>query len=237
MTLKTLQITPLLVIALTSAAICQENSAVQSPEFAPVDDRGPSLVAAASYEVPAYDKSFPLHIMRNPSTIKDLELVKSQRDKIKEIDQAFNQDREMLDREFMLIGDSTTAKTALNAKYAALYKKRATELSDVLLPHQQERIQQIVHQTSLSSLGPAGGLYMGKLGQELDLSIEQRDQLMEIQKELHEQIRQKTAELRAAAREKVMKTLNETQRSKLKSLTGDEFKETEEDWNEVRTDR
>jgi len=92
-------------------------------------------------------------------------------------------------------------------------KKIQDQVSEVLMPHQAKRLQQLSVQFAMQSpFGITGGTVAEKLG----ISEEQQEQLRDKARQLQEELQKKL-------REELIQELTPEQQEKLKSLTGKPF--------------
>jgi Spy/CpxP family protein refolding chaperone len=93
-----------------------------------------------------------------------------------------------------------------------------------LLPHQRDRLKQLVFQ---SQARVGGGVSTGRIprmiADELDITEEQQKAIEEKATKVQEELRKKIANLTKQAEEEIMSVLSPTQRSKFKELMGDDF--------------
>ena len=174
------------------------------------------------------------HLFRDPSVIKDLELVDEQIDSINRLMELHRKVLQAKYQEYHQVKDQEDPERVKEMRSALtlLQKSQQDELFDVLLPHQRDRLKQVSLQIQLKSLGPATALQHGIVGAELNITDAQKQKFAEIGKELQEQLVAKMAELKEEARKKVLAELTAEQRSKFESLTGESFKRDQNDWNE-----
>jgi hypothetical protein len=92
-------------------------------------------------------------------------------------------------------------------------------LSDVLMPHQIERLKQIELQSRLQRQG-ASALTSDELAQQLGLSAGQQEQLQARAEEVEQEMEQKIVQLRLEARQKLLEVLTAEQRQKLEAMMG-----------------
>jgi Spy/CpxP family protein refolding chaperone len=205
------------------------------------------LVASTSSAQPAGGRfgrgmGFPggerMMLLANEKVQQELELVDEQKQQIKEISDnlrtelqgafAGGQDLSQEERE--------KRRTQVREKTQEASKK----LDELLLPHQTERLKQIVLQVQ----GPRA-LADEEVAQTLNLSEEQKKQLTSIQEETQRQMRElfragggqdgdrqaafaKVREAQQAASEKMLAVLTDEQRTKFEEMKGEAFEIPEE---------
>jgi len=143
---------------------------------------------------------------------KELELVDDQLEQINKLRETSGQEmRDMFSGLRDLPREEMGPKMAELMREAQAKTKRALE--DILLPHQSERLNQLVVQWQLQG----GGLAQSdEVAKELGISDEQRDQLRAKTRELERALRKKLAE-------DLLKELTPEQQAKYKELVGEPF--------------
>ncbi len=173
-----------------------------------------------------------LHLLNDPSVMKDLELVDDQRERLANVQKEFGQQFNDAMQQFGKSKNDQARIKEIQEEMQAIQKEKAEALANVLLPHQLDRIKQVSNQMQINAQGTAGALQYGFLAKELEISDEQKKKLAEIQKKLQEDIAEKTKQLQEAAKKQVLQELTAEQRAKLKDMTGEEFKRDPKDWQE-----
>jgi len=94
----------------------------------------------------------------------------------------------------------------------------------ILMPHQVDRVRQIMIQQQMRGRGGAGSaLTSGRIADELGLTEEQIEELRKKAEEAQEEMRQKLEELRKQAEEKILSALTPEQRAKWQKMVGEPF--------------
>ena len=96
-------------------------------------------------------------------------------------------------------------------------------LAEVLLPHQQKRLEQLGRHVFMSSNDLDEALMEGPLAEELGVTEEQKKRLRERYTEIQAETDEAIRKIRREAREKLLKELTGSQREKLADLLGDNF--------------
>ena len=169
-------------------------------------------------------------MLNNVSVQKDLQLVDEQLDQIKQINKDFGAKiKEQMD---LMKDENGNFNFQMGSDFGELIQdlrqQQQDQISSILLPNQQKRLEQVSRQMRMKQLGTAKSL-TGKLAQELGMSDEQQKRLRERSKELKLELEEQIAELRAKAKEQLLDELTSEQRDKLKDLLGDEFVQKKED--------
>ncbi len=93
-----------------------------------------------------------------------------------------------------------------------------------LLPHQVDRLKQLIFQAqSRRGGGIAGGQMSESLVEELGITDDQLEKMKEMAEKVREDLAKKMAKLRSQAEEEILSVLDPAQREKYKSLVGDTF--------------
>ncbi len=169
-------------------------------------------------------------LLNNPSVQKDLLLVDDQLEQIQEINKEFAQKIKTQLGEFKDEQGNFSFNPGANLGelIRELKQQQQQEIEKILLPNQQQRLQQVARQMKMKRLGTSR-LLTEQLAEELDLSEQQQDRIRTRAKELQEELNRKVAELRENARQQLIKELSSGQRRKLAELIGDDLVISDED--------
>jgi Spy/CpxP family protein refolding chaperone len=96
------------------------------------------------------------------------------------------------------------------------------KVKEVLLPHQQKRLEQLSNQMRMRG-GMLRGLTGQELADELALTEAQREKIRAKAEQLEAELRQKLAELRNKAQEELLKELTPAQQAQIKERFGEPF--------------
>lgn len=96
------------------------------------------------------------------------------------------------------------------------------QIDEVLLPHQRERLKQLMVQSTMR-FGADRALTTGTLAEELGITEEQKQKLAAKQEEVQASLQEKMAKLRQEAQDELFSVLEPSQQAKLKSLIGKPF--------------
>ena len=169
-------------------------------------------------------------MLNNASVQKDLQLVDEQLEQIKEINKDFSAKiKEQMD---LMKDDNGNFNFQMGSDFGDLIrdlrKQQQEQISSILLPNQQDRLQQVARQMRIKQQGTANSL-TGKLAEELGISAEQKKRIRDKSKELQQRLEEQIAELRAKAKKELLEELTAEQQDKLTELIGDEFIQKKED--------
>lgn len=173
-----------------------------------------------------------LEYLSNPQVQEELDMLEDQQADLQEInDEARNimrsaftgmrekfQDLSREERDEMM--------TEIREKITKDMKEVEAKLGDILVPHQMERLEQLVLQGQMRRGGTAAALQSEAMREKLGLTEEEAEKLAakeeEVKKELEEQIK----ELRAKAQDKILSVLPAEKQEKIKNMIGDAFEMT-----------
>jgi hypothetical protein len=165
-------------------------------------------------------------LVRLPRVVDDLQLSDSQvaeiRERFQETTAKFQRRREELASKFGEAGQQAPEFVDAANKLNESQKKELLEIVKiVLLPHQQDRLQQISTQAKLTAHGSNS---LDELADELELTDEQRKKLTELAEGFEEEFREEVRELRRKRqREMLESVLTDSQEKKLVKLLGDDL--------------
>lgn len=180
----------------------------------------------------------PFSMLNNPSVQKDLELVDDQVQRIRDINAEFSKQISEQMKSFQGEGGALDLSRAkeLGEMIRKLKEQQKSELDNILLPHQQERLKQVSLQMQMQAMGTARTL-SSKLAEELGISEEQKQRLKQRQEELNKELQEKIKAWREQARKELMKELTPEQRKKLEDMLGASFEMKSEDFEAMRPNR
>jgi len=161
------------------------------------------------------------------SVKKELELVDEQTKKINQIRTDLQKETSEMYKKMRDLSREERMKRhrELNKELA---EKIESQIKEVLLPEQMDRLKQISLQMRLRNYYGLGQVLGGDdLSESLDISERQKKELLKVQQEVQMEMREKIAEfhakIRAEAQEKILKVLSEKQRGKLEKMQGEKF--------------
>ena len=169
-----------------------------------------------------------------PSVQRELDLVSDQLSDFKQIQDQIRKERRELLREMTSVtrqkasdgkSDSKVRENILQKRKEIQERLSEIELKkkDVLLDHQDERLQQIAAQLKLQSRGVYGALSDESMMEKLDIDDAQMDELRDAATEMAKELEEKIAELKKDYRKKLIDKLRPAQREKLKKMIGEPF--------------
>lgn len=163
----------------------------------------------------------PLTLLARADVRQELELIADQQAQL--LDLRGKTRREARDR-FAEIrtGGAAGAQGRIRQVAGELQQRVWSALSQILLPHQLDRLRQIQLQRQLRN-GGAAILVREGLVEQLEITEDQRAKLQSTGRELEAEYRRRLQTLRAEMREKVLAVLSPEQRQRLDQLTGAPF--------------
>ena len=178
----------------------------------------------SAFGAPMGSSSSKFSMLNNSSVQQDLQLVDEQLDQIKQINEDFGK---KIKEQMELLKDENgnfnfQSGAGLGDLIRELKQEQQNQISSILLPEQQKRLEQVSRQMLMKQMGTSKAL-SGRLAEELGITKEQNKKIRAKAKELKKQLEEKIAELRATAKEELLEELTSKQKEKLKDLLGDEF--------------
>ena len=165
-----------------------------------------------------------LSILNNSSVQDDLQLVDEQIEQINEINREFGQ--KIKEQMGLMKDENGNFNFQPGVDFAGLVRdlkqQQQDQITNILLPNQQKRLEQVARQMRVEKLGTSKAL-AGKLAEELGISDEQKKKIRDTSKELKQELDEKIAKLRAKAKEQLLDELTPQQKEKLEELMGEEF--------------
>jgi hypothetical protein len=160
-------------------------------------------------------------LLNDPAIQKELELLDAQRDQLAQVQQEFGTEMRAKLDETMKAGDKNPE--AMRDFIKDVNQRKKQRISEILLPHQIDRLRQISLQSNVNSMGLSQALFSKTLMDELKIKPEQKEALQKKADELNKDFEKKVAELKSAMREELMDVLDPEQRDQLTKLLGDKF--------------
>ena len=112
-------------------------------------------------------------MLSNPSVRKELELVDEQMQTIREVNSDFSKKLREAIGDLSKDGFGADKASLLKDTIANIQAEKKNAINDLLLPHQQERLEQVALQMRMKSRGTASTLGSDKVKEALGLSDEQ----------------------------------------------------------------
>jgi Spy/CpxP family protein refolding chaperone len=168
-------------------------------------------------------------LLGNEGVQKELELVDDQLTKIKAIQ---DKSREGLRELFQggAGGGNNLSDEERTARREELQKKMAErnasldkEFTEVLLPHQRERLAQLKVQANLQRLGTVGTLTSKEVADQLGITEDQAAKLKDANEAINKELNDKIAKLRDETRAKLLESLSASQKEKWNKIQGEKF--------------
>lgn len=166
-------------------------------------------------------------LLRDENVQKDLELVDEQKTKLTALAEKVREDMRAQFQGFDFGSLRDLSEEERTAKFAEMREKSQkvvtaaqSELDQILLPHQKERLKQITVQSQLRRQDTSEALTSGALAEQLGITDEQKEKLRAKQEEVQASIREKFEKIRQEAQNDLFSVLTPEQQAKLKSMIG-----------------
>jgi Spy/CpxP family protein refolding chaperone len=168
-------------------------------------------------------------LLQDENVRKELDLVDEQVSKLRDIATKMQEDMQAQFQGFDFGSLRDLSEEERNARFAEMRKKgeevaasAQKEIDGVLLPHQRERLKQLMVQSQMR-FGADRALTSGTLAEELGITEEQKEALAKKQEEVQASLQEKMAKLRQEAQDELLSVLTPAQQAKLKSMIGETF--------------
>lgn len=168
------------------------------------------------------NKSALFSLLNNESIRRELQLSDEQQQGAKKIlDESA---RKLNDLVRSSIQQGMSLRDAGVAELMAANRQQAeAAIEEILLPDQLKRIRQLAYQVEVSRLGLGPALTSGRLGKEIGVNDNQKQNLSEKAATIEEEARVAIARIRAAAQAKLLSELSTEQRTTAEDLLGNYF--------------
>jgi hypothetical protein len=175
----------------------------------------------------------PFSLLGDPSVQKDLELVGDQLKQLQELQKDFSAQMKEQIGDLSKGGIGPDRFKGLGELVQKLREQQKTQMQELLLPHQIDRLKQVALQKQMDRSGAAGALTSSEVAEQLGITDEQKERLKKREKEIKEELAKKVVQLREEARQELLQELTAKQREQLKQMTGEKFKAEPNDWREM----
>ncbi len=162
--------------------------------------------------------SSTLDLLADPSVRKDLEMVDSQYEELQKANESIQ--RQAVDQLRSL--ELSNLKNVTD-RILAIRDQSENKLQETLLPHQMDRLRQILAQSQLRRRSLVDILTSEPLKSRLEITDTQSKELKEEEKEIEEDLQKQIAQLRAEARKRLLSKLKSRQQEQVEQLFGDTF--------------
>ena len=182
--------------------------------------------------------SLLMQILGNPDIAKELSIAPNQVEKIRETGEEFqrlhmqfrldNQQRQQEIQSFFReqkVAEAVALSRKMYAEFDDTTKRMMTEVDSLLLPHQTKRLKQLSNQQQLkytTHFKDEFGIPLA-LAEELELSDEERANLLAKIEKVRKEYYEKTEKLKHEANQDILKSLPPQKQEKLKELIGDYY--------------
>lgn len=172
-------------------------------------------------------------IVNFPQFADELEIVEDQQQQLRTLGHEIRKARQQMIHSFHTkqkesrktgnVEDATKIHEHMMAQEKKFQAKLQEGMSEILLPHQIKRLEELKFQMKLRNQG-ARALANSQVADLLDITDEQRKELHEKQREKKQEINEQIAKLREEARKEILdEVLTDAQRMKLAELMGEKY--------------
>lgn len=180
----------------------------------------------------SYVPNDPIGMLAMPQFGKELELVDDQVEKIRELQQEMQKQMGEIFRNAANVSGDNMGQMMREAQ-KVVRERTEEKLAKVLLPHQVQRLKQLKLQMQLRNRG-VHALAGDQLSSALGLTDEQKQQLMEKQREAQQKLQERFQQLREQMQQEVIKNvLKPSQLQKLEKLTGEKYEVKKPDYSSM----
>ena len=168
-----------------------------------------------------------INLLQSDKVREDLELVDDQVNELQSLrDQIYQEMRESWSGMRGLSREERREKFAeIRSDMEARRGEIEEQIKDVLLPHQQKRLEQLSMQSQARQKGGTIEFAASdQLAEKLNLTDEQKEKLKKAAEAAKKELEEKIKKLREKAEQKVLAVLTSEQREQYKDLMGDSFK-------------
>jgi len=159
-----------------------------------------------------------MSMLANDNIRKELEIVDSQMDSLRAVNEEF-QKRAAMEMRSVDLGNASEVLKRMRGLTDAAKK----DIESVFLPHQLDRLRQLGVQQQMSRKGVLGALVTDPLASHLEISNEQKEELRDAAKKIEEDLAKEMAALRAKARKRLFAKLKPEQQKELNEMIGDDY--------------
>jgi hypothetical protein len=161
-------------------------------------------------------------LLNNPGVQQELELLDEQRDQIRQMQSEFGS--EIKTKIDGVMKEGGPGRDKIGEVINEINQRRKERLSEILLPHQIDRLKQISFQMNVNQGGLGSALTSKALTEQLGINDDQQEALKKKAEELNKEFEEKVAKLKVEMREELMDELTPEQQKKIKDLLGQDFK-------------
>lgn len=172
------------------------------------------------------DRSQLLGLLSNESVRRELKLTDDQYTGAKQIMEESQKRLSDLIRKMLTEqkdGAIRLGGTAMRELQQENQKVAEAAIEEILLPEQMTRIRQLAYQVDVSQTGLGEALTEGKLGTDIGVHDDQKQNLLDRAAKIELEAKRAIAKIRAAARAKLFEELTPEQRKTAEELLGDYF--------------
>lgn len=170
-----------------------------------------------------------LEYLFNPQVQEELDLVEDQIESLRDVG---DQSRDIMRNAFsgmrekfadMSREERDEMMTTIRAKITEDMKAIDEKVGELLVPHQLERLDQIVVQSKMTRDGTAAALGSDDVREKLGLTDEEVEALKKKQEEVTKKLEEKMKKLKEEARDEILSVLPADKQKSIKDMLGDAF--------------
>ncbi len=210
------------------AAASEDGGAPQLQFFA-TSSTGDDTMFLAS---PMAIQADPFSLVNNDSVQKEIELIDEQLEQLNQLRSEFSKKISAQMNDFTSGGFDGARGDQIKQLVTQLKAQQQEQMSQILLPHQLDRLKQIALQVQMQRAGNMETLTSQKIAEALEIDEDQKQQLEDRAKEIKAKLDARIARLKEQAREELFRELSPSQRKKLKEMMGDAFELQTESWRD-----
>lgn len=163
-----------------------------------------------------------LELLFSQQVKDEIELVGEQEDQIRELSDSMRGEMRSAFQDMQGMSDEER-QDFMQKRMSEVREKVQTQLKDILLDHQLERLKQLQLQSTMQRGNAADALASDDIRQTLGITDAQLEQMRAKATEAEEELRRKIQEAAVEARAKVLSVLTAEQRAKWEQMVGPSF--------------
>lgn len=167
------------------------------------------------------------NLLGNESIRNELRLTDGQYGGVQKIMKASQERMSKLIRTRMVARESGQSVQIGGSEFQEMMEENRAQaeeaIEEILLPEQMDRIRQLAYQVEISRTGIGEALVTGRLGKEIGVYEDQKQELSERAAKIEAEAKLAILAIKAQARAKLFKELTPEQRKKAEDLLGDYF--------------
>lgn len=202
-----------------------EGGALAAPAISAFSFGGPGGVFSSNIlgGIDPNNRSQLFDLLSNESIKRELKLSETQLAGVKQIMQEHGKRVQEQISRLMAEGGNGSIKLDMTEVIKAKQEEAEAAIEEILLPEQMKRIRQLAYQIEIATDGLGESLINGRLGKDIGVHDQQKQQLADRARDVEVELRAAIAKVHAAARAKLFAELTPDQRKEAEALLGDFF--------------